>query len=1077
MFKWKFDQVFLFAIQSKDGGLLPIVEWEQEKSYTAHKAILDELAENGFAEVKETCYEVHPEDIYQLADFERQVLELPDFYPYEIYVQADGMLNQATFKYKYGFYDFAPNGNRFKASRKGPVISFDSRTYLLQKPQFLLCEAIDKFNSLVEKDKTFQNNLLNFSDIKDLTSQEAAILDNYLQNETVYKPERIKVDLSRNGDLVNVEPGFDEVEDESFQKAFDLFPSTREVYNAKDNNGNKMRVVLDPKQKEQLDVIKKNFRRVNVGDEEKVRELIENPQLYFDEDLVDVSAFYSDRVIEIGLYKPSFYSFVSPYRTQWIPGIGVESKVHGTKKIFFKDEQELADFEQETERAKQEGREVVVWNDTGIPVLEAEPFLEVARRQFQNQNAPVRLEDLPEGQGGREKKVLIIEENADWLGYQEHEEGLDAALEHNFYKVDNLSPAITPKGHQTEGVAWLQNLYNKKVRGCLLADDMGLGKTLQLLYFIEWIAQTSSKDKPVLVVAPVSLLENWTNEYSKFFDPQTLPLLQLYRNIPFGKSFNSDAVKKLQQKQLILTNYETLRSYQLVFGAVDFALIVLDEAQKIKTPGTQVTNAAKALKADFKVAMTGTPVENTLLDLWCIMDFTTPGLLGNAKDFAGKYQHPLQSEDTDLQALGEELRREIGVLIKRRLKQDVATDLPKKLIERLEVQMPPEQLDRYMDEIQFIQEEGADGIKVLTYLQKVRDISDHPYLADNQITSYSSEELVATSAKLQATTKIIAQVKELDEKAIIFADRRETQRMLQQVMQDLFGMNASIINGDTPSSGTGKNRAKLSRQQTINLFQEKKGFNVIIMSPLAAGVGLNVTGANHVIHYSRHWNPAKEEQATDRAYRIGQVKDVYVYYPMAVTPEFDSFDIILDKLLNNKKALASSTLFPTEQAEVRPWDISELVFSTNVTSSNKPYSFEQISRLTQPMFEAYVAAVYRKKGYEVVLTPLINDKGADILAFGEDADYLILVKQSNNPIDVGDIEEIDQAKDYYESRYKRAFHLVLFTIKKLSNVTIERAQEKNIEIFGMAEMADLVEAYPISRKELYQQDKLRIPMI
>src|SRR5690606_17010259 len=166
---------------------------------------------------------------------------------------------------------------------------------------------------------------------------------------------------------------------------------------------------------------------------------------------------------------------------------------------------------------------------------------------------------------------------------------------------------------------------------------------------------------------------------------------------------NQQDAKQLQFKQIILTNYETLRSYQISLGLVDFSVIALDEAQKIKTPGTLITNASKALKADFKIAMTGTPVENTLVDIWCLMDFAVPGLLGNAKDFAKEYQKPLSDENTDIKSLTEQLRKNIGVFIKRRLKSDVAKDLPVKhdnANSRIRKVMPPVQLERYKQEIE-----------------------------------------------------------------------------------------------------------------------------------------------------------------------------------------------------------------------------------------------------------------------------------------------------------------------------------------------------------------------------------------
>lgn len=181
-------------------------------------------------------------------------------------------------------------------------------------------------------------------------------------------------------------------------------------------------------------------------------------------------------------------------------------------------------------------------------------------------------------------------------------------------------------------------------------------------------------------------------------------------------------------------------------------------------------------------------------------------------------------------------------------------------------------------------------------------------------------------------------------KVIIFTDRKDSQKMLQRVIFEKYGITAKIINGDTPSIVVRKKQGKQSRQSAIDEFQNEVGFNVIIMSPIAAGMGLNVTAANHVIHYSRHWNPAKESQATDRAYRIGQTKDVYVYYPIAVSQDFKSFDKILDELLCRKNALATYTIFPSERIEVKQDDFGSyfIRFKCIVKIKSFPFSIQRM---------------------------------------------------------------------------------------------------------------------------------------
>jgi SNF2 family DNA or RNA helicase len=457
-----------------------------------------------------------------------------------------------------------------------------------------------------------------------------------------------------------------------------------------------------------------------------------------------------------------------------------------------------------------------------------------------------------------------------------------------------------------------------------MADDMGLGKTLQVLYFIDWISRIKTQHKPFLIVAPISLLENWENEYNRFFEEPKMKITKLTsRNIP--RQLNRTVIQRMGEQDIILTNYESLRVSQLNFCAVDYEVVILDEAQKIKSPGTMVTNAAKALKSLFKVAMTGTPVENSLLDLWCIMDFCVPGLLGNAKSFAAQYQTPLSKPDTDIVAMGNEIHQKLGVHFLRRLKKDVAKDLPRKFEVKEQYKMPKVQQETY----QSVVDRRLNGIEpnMLITIQQIREVSEHPYLYDKTIANHDMVELVRDSARLIVTVKFVDKIRDKGDKVIVFAERKETQKMLQKLFYLRYQIVAKIINGDTPTASSVYAPAdRLSRQASIDEFQAQEGFNIIIMSPVAAGMGLNVTAANHVIHYSRHWNPAKENQATDRAYRIGQQKDVYVYYPMAVSDSFRSFDVTLDELLSNKTTLATSTIFPTERVEVKLDELGKKLF-------------------------------------------------------------------------------------------------------------------------------------------------------
>lgn len=1088
--KYTYDNThFSFHFLDNSGSKIPVSDWEKLQSeFLSQLAILNELRDNGLADFTEDSCKIEGINILRLNEIDKQILELPNAYPYEIFIEPDGVLTQKSFQFNYGFYDFAPNGTRLNTHRNGAIIKVEQVEYLLSENQYQICKAIDEFNNLSDSEKGNVINLKKLSELKLLSKEGGLTLEHFLSNQELFIPEKIKLDIDFNNGVLEILPSVEIENAIGFTNTFDKLPLIRDVYPVSGINGETTRVVISENQKSELQKVKAKRK---VSDSKIIQEIIEHPELFFDEENIDFTVFYSDRVKEIGIYSPKFYPFASPYKSQWIPGIVIKDKVHGEKKIYFKTPEKLNDFIVQKENAIKEKKKTVEWENAEIPIEDAEKFIITAKKQFEHPDKPVKQDKKTD------LEVLIIKENAELTEFTNGNE-LPDKLKHNFYEITNLEAGISLKEHQREGISWLQSLCKENFAGGLLADDMGLGKTLQLLYFIEWHSQYCNDNKPYLIVAPVSLLENWENEYQKFFSPQNLPLCKLYGGISLTKenypAKNQQDAKRLQFKQIILTNYETLRSYQISLGLVDFAVIALDEAQKIKTPGTQITNASKALKADFKIAMTGTPVENTLVDIWCLMDFAVPGLLGNAKDFAKEYQKPLSDENTDIKALTEQLRNNIGVFIKRRLKKDVAKDLPTKHDDeksRIKKVMPPIQLERYKQEIEMANNSELEGVEKrnqkLKSLWAVRDISDHPYLLENQILKFTSDELISSSSKLQTTIGILADIKSKSEKVIVFADRRETQKMLQKIVYDVFGIFTSIINGDTPTTKQLESKSKLSRQQTIDRFQEEEGFNVIIMSPIAAGVGLNVTKANHIIHFTRHWNPAKEEQATDRAYRIGQEKDVFVHYPMAIFPEdmkdeagnrLKSFDEILDILLNNKKALASNTLFPTEQAELTPEELFGNIFGTKIEES-KPQvqSITDIDRLNPNLFEATIGALFKKQGFEVKLTPFSNNKGVDVVVLKEGENYLIQVKQAKSSIGNEGIQEIYTAKRYYEDKFKEQFKLLIVTNNDYSSSSVILARSNDIRLFNRKHLEDMLTKNAITMQDINKIESQRMTRI
>lgn len=913
MLNLSYNAVGIVFYISRDGQNIPFEQWSSTDDCIYYQP-LSILVDNGQAEAN--CYEctVPYENLYLLDDEERAILGVPQLYNKAIRIRGRSTLNMSDFFYQVEFLTQVPDGDLLDTLRYGNVLIISDTAYLLSEDQYNLIKRIEQYNATDDEQKTFDYNLREFADIKPLAIKAGCELDSYLQNEEVRAPQNVKVEIGRDDDGFTIDPAIDIAENKAFQKAFNRMRRGFNVVPISRDNGERVRVVLSPQQVEGLTSIKKEGRHRT---RQQIQQLIEHATEYFDPECFDLSELYSDRVIELGVYKPKFYPFISPYQSCWIAGATVESPQDGTSQLAISTAEELQLLRDAIDAAIANNKHIVEYCNTQIDIDDAQFLVAIADKQLKSPLMPIEV-DVEVDDVSR--KVLIIKENAEKLEFATDTSTIEFKDKLVLSRDSYLNSQFSLKAHQEEGVAWLQYLYSHKASGCLMADDMGLGKTLQILYFIDWHSRMNPNHKPYLIVAPVSLLENWRNEYSRFFLEPRMNICRLSsKDVP--RRYDPDTVAQMQRMGIILTNYETLRNGQLNFCAVDFEVVVLDEAQKIKTPGTLVTNAAKALKANFKIAMTGTPVENTLLDLWCIMDFCVPGLLGNAKDFAAKYQEPLKSVDADILAMGNKIYKQLGAYFIRRLKQDVAKDLPDKTEIKRQAQMPSIQSTVYKQVVQLYR----TGIQpsMLSTIFGIRTASDHPYLLNGTLQSHSTDSLISSSARLLVTLDFLEDIKARNEKVIIFAERKEVQKMLWRICYERFGITTRIINGDTPSIVAPRTN-KATRQATIDEFQATPGFNVIIMSPIAAGMGLNITSANHVIHYSRHWNPAKENQATDRAYRIGQDKPVFVYYPMAISSEFKAFDITLDELLSRKSALAASTIFPTERIEVRPDDFAQL---------------------------------------------------------------------------------------------------------------------------------------------------------
>lgn len=894
--------------------------------------ILSSLTDEGIGKKEVGTFTIPSEGLYELTDGERRVLGLPSEYPYGIFIENDGLINRPGFRYKLKFTMRGENG-AFKLLRKEyPFITLQSSNgeqyrYMLPYTHYNIINEIELANKRDFVNPTTSYNI--FASIKKLAQFDKTVkFNDYLDGYDIHSMDSVRLSINNNAGVLEIGPELPETSLKEHQihqgeltSAFDRRNKVIPVYTLESENGKEHKVVLPENSIEAMEILKNRFR--HVSSPEEIQKIIESPESYLDEDIFDLKEFYSDRVIKIGLYQPKFYGFVCPYKSQWLPGFTIEDRYNGQTNIILNDSESLKELKDAIDQAIAQNLNEITFREYKLDLKKAVEIYEMALDQNANPTEPIK--------DHRHKKVLIIEDNAESLGYKVDEQDISAPSLYEFHAVEGLKDNVKLKKHQVEGVAWLQHLVKTRSKGCILADDMGLGKTIQTLCFIDWHNRYHNKDKkPYLIVAPVSLLDNWKKEIAKFLKPGVMDCVIVHGDI--SKRRNRADIDWLRSQNVILTNYETVRSGQFNICAVDYAAVILDEAQKIKTPGTYVTCAAKALKADFKIAMTGTPVENTFLDLWCIMDFSIPGLLGNAKAFATNYQKPLKFADTDVEALGKELRSKMGVFFLRRQKLDVLSDLPVKTEFRKEIVMTPDQQKIYLG---LIGQAQAEEVNMLETLYKLRRLSDSPMLVDNNdVEAIDERTLIESSAKVQETISILDDIQKKDEKTIIFCIYKESQRMLQRIIRSRYGISPKIVNGDTKVISTSRIsdfESNYSRQQAIDDFESNPGFGVIIMSPIAAGMGLNVTAANHVIHFGRHWNPAKESQATDRAYRIGQEKPVSVYYPITTLSKeygFASFDQTLDLLLKRKTQLADATLFPSEAREVKVDDF-KILFEQN----------------------------------------------------------------------------------------------------------------------------------------------------
>ena len=453
--------------------------------------------------------------------------------------------------------------------------------------------------------------------------------------------------------------------------------------------------------------------------------------------------------------------------------------------------------------------------------------------------------------------------------------------------------------YQLRGLQWLAFLQRLGIGACL-ADDMGLGKTIQFIALMLYEREVAARDNlpkvgPTLLFAPTSVMGNWRNEMERFAPSMRLMVHHGVQRL-HGETFRDNA----NACDLVITTYALSSRDMEDFRLVKWHRMALDEAQKIKNPSAASTQAIRSIPAGFRVALTGTPIENHLSELWSIMDILNPGLLGTAAMFREQFAVPIERIGEASRA--GHLRELIKPFVLRRSKSDpiIAGDLPEKVEMKVYCNLTVEQASLYQritDEM-LGQIDVASGIRrrglILAALTRLKQICDHPVMLNGKIAGYDARpsELDNRSGKCERLLEMMEEVLDEGDSALIFTQYKEMGDILEQVLTRRLNRPVLYLHGGTPAT---------KRDSMIKQFQDPNGgVNIFLLSLRAGGLGLNLTRANHVFHFDRWWNPAVEQQATDRAHRIGQTRTVQVHKYVCI----GTMEERIDRMISDKMQLA-----------------------------------------------------------------------------------------------------------------------------------------------------------------------------
>ncbi|KPA11971.1 helicase [Candidatus Magnetomorum sp. HK-1] len=1123
---------------------LPVHLWnsviqKQGDIHLLHQYIaLQMLLEEGLAEQGEHGFVINPASAVLLDENTRYLLDLPSPWPGSMTVEVSGHTQSPQFDAL--LFLEAPDGESIRYyNLNGPLLELsEEEKFLPNALQWHALKAIADHQSLTENERTEYHNLSLIYQLQQAHKKGLSINLAQFSQLDIVQPERISVTVDEQDDGSAVlTPNFGNIArpDDIAKRLGQLNPD----HSAQSMRINDTIVLLD---EEKLSTVHEIIQNRTIP-KSHVRQFMETPGAYIDASRIDLDVGFSFRVKGATRFKHGYFGDTDLSEINWFnreddnadPDTPSDTPLDLTQII--NDQSELERFRNHMTDSIQAGANCFEFNQQNIPLDQIEIIeakLEALSTTFEHQ----------EENTAQDLKVIDISQNDDFCDFGT--EGIPPQPESCLYEepLDFSRYKRQPYPHQLEGIRWILGLSVESINvsealqdrlGALLADDMGLGKTfMSLIAAAEYyrLAEIQGDIKrPILVVAPLSLLENWKNEVAETFNDspfrdivilQSSADLQKYRiqgtgvetrqgfssesdsdeavcdtnvqySLKIGPQFGTERLD--MERRMVLTTYQTLRDYQFSLCRIDWSLVIFDEAQNIKNPNALQTRTAKGLKARFKLVVTGTPVENHLGDFWCLFDTARPGILGAYQRFLKSFVLPMLRANTeelpDIRSeIGTELRTIVGGLMLRRTKAEKLTGLPQKRIfvgakvadDRTEIfdpnlvcMMDGIQLDTYESivntTVNSMDAPNASS-QVLRGLQQLKDVCLHPDLIDGGTpaipeTPEAARDIMIQSAKLECLLMLLTQIQEKNEKAIIFILNKRLQRFIILCLQLIFDTQVDVINGDTKA--VAKNASSKTRVRIIEAFQALDGFQILVMSPVAAGVGLTVTAANNVIHLERHWNPAKEDQATDRVYRIGQKKDVNVYIPIIHHPEERSFEVNLHALLSNKIDLKEAIV---TQEDVTAKDIAQTgLFNRKIKKERSQLLGDDIARMPKSHFIALIAELMDQKTNKTMTISMVDiHPGCQILVANDTEQtceivHCVLTRHPQCD-EVKNTRIILQARDYFVNQQKKSVtKMWIFTnARKFSKDIVRLAKEGQIFLQSIKDIEKMLKQYPVSRE-------------